>query len=51
MILGTIDVGEFRAMMTQMGETLNEEEYKQLMLLADVNDDGVLDYNGKIKEL
>lgn len=46
---GTIDMNELRAVLTQIGETLSDEEVQELFDAADINNDGNLDYEEFVK--
>lgn len=41
---GTIDLEELRSVLTQIGETMTDEEVEDMFEAADINHDGSLDY-------
>ena len=45
---GNIDEREFKQIMMNSGEKLDDDEFKSLMTLADTNRDGLISYKGKI---
>lgn len=43
---GTVDTKEFKEIMLNYGEILNQKEFEDLMRLADLNHDGKISYSG-----
>lgn len=43
---GTISAGEFKSIMMNLGERLTEEEAEEMLMEADINGDGTIDYEG-----
>mmetsp|Transcript_33628 Transcript_33628/g.88346 ORF Transcript_33628/g.88346 Transcript_33628/m.88346 type:complete len:140 (-) Transcript_33628:156-575(-) len=48
---GTVEVGEFRAVLANLGDSFNHEEIGQLMLLLEINADGKFSIDGLVKSL
>ncbi len=44
---GTISAAELRHVMTNLGEKLTDDEVDEMLMEADVNGDGEIDYEGK----
>ena len=47
---GLISAHELRQIMMNLGEKLTDEELDEMMREADLNGDGQIDYEGKIKQ-
>ena len=44
---GYISADELRYVMTNLGEKLTDQEVKEMIMEADMNGDGLVDYNGR----
>ena len=46
---GFIDQHELRYIMKRLGENLGEDDVREMFRLADLNGDGLIDYEGEIQ--
>lgn len=48
---GFISVGELRHVMINLGEKLSDDEYEEMIREADLDKDGLVNFQGKFKNL